>query len=118
MHQQIKSIKAGVGKLHNMIELQTTIIGALRKGQLANANTIRVLANETQRVLNVVIQAQNQMSRLSETKHKTIRQEADISQTVASAIRTTGAAVMTSRQEVHLLCEAMAHTHYTAWEGD
>ena len=110
LHQQIKSIKAGVGKLHHMIELQTTIIGALRKGQLANANTIRVLANETQRVLNVVIQAQDQMSRLSETTHQTMRQEADISQTIASAIRTTGAAVMTFRQEVHLLCEAMAHT--------
>ena len=93
-----------------MIELQTTIIGALRKGQLANANTIRVLANETQRVLNVVIQAQNQMTQLSETTHKTMRQEADISQTISSVIRTTGAKAMTFRQKVHLLFEAMAHT--------
>ena len=73
LHKQIKSIEAGVGKLHHVIELQTIIIGALRKGQLANANAIRALANETRRVLNVVIRTQYQMTQLS----KATRQEAD-----------------------------------------
>ena len=110
LHKRIKGIEAGVGKLHHLIELQTTVLGALREGQKTNAHNIRTLANETQRVLQAVVRGQNEATLMRKTTHKTIRQEADISQAVASAIRTTGAAVLAFRQEVHRLCEAMDHT--------
>ena len=110
LHKKIKGIEVGVGKLHHLIELQTTVIGAIRKGQKTNADRIQALANETQQVLNLVIRTQNEARLMRRTTHLTMRRELDVTQVVASAIRTTGAAVLAFRREVHKLCEAMAHT--------
>ena len=75
-----------------------------------NARNIQALANKTQDVLKAVIRSQDEESLMRRTTHTTIRQEMDIYQVIISAIRTTGAAVITFRQEVKQLCDAMAHT--------
>ena len=110
LHKQIKEVSVGTGRLHHMIELQTTIIGSLRKGQKTNEVNIQTLANETQKIFRSVFWRQTSAvwQRLTTDMH--LRQELDFSRTISSAIRTVGAAVTTHKQEVHRLKEALAHT--------
>ena len=110
LHKQIKEVEVGVGKLHHLIDLQTTIIGSLRANQKTEQANLKNLANETQQMFNSLVRIQTSVTDMWITTHVTIRQEIDFSQTVASAIRTAGAAVLAHRQTVHELSQAMAHT--------
>ena len=110
LHKQIKEVTVGAGKLHHMIELQTTILGSLREGQEVNRANIQSLANETQRMFRTIINSQAVALWARITTNRHLRQEQDFSRMVASAIRTMTAAVLTHRQEVHSLSEAISHT--------
>lgn len=107
LHKQISQVQVNVGKLHHIIELQTTIIGTLTKNQKANQKNIQELAEKTNKLYRTMLFTRE----ANRVTHTNIRRELDLSRSVSSAIRTAGAAVMVYRREVHQLTQAMAHTH-------
>ena len=106
LHKNIKGLEVGLGKLHHIAELQTTVIGSLSKDQRRNTRNLAILAK----------QARDMELDLAKTRtadHLTmrnIRREMDFGRTVSSAIRTASAAVMTFHHEVKQIARAMTHT--------
>ena len=106
LHKQIKGIAVGVGKLHHISELQTTLIGEVSKRQKNNAKHLATLARKA-------IELETLFTVTRNADHITmanIRRELDFGHTVSSAIRTASAAVMTFHHEVMQISRAMAHT--------
>ena len=106
LHKNIKGLEVGVGKLHHITELQTTLIGSLSQAQKKNTRNLSTLARKAMELEQSLAQAQS-------TDHLTmrnIRHELDFSRAVASAIRTASAAVLAFRHEVTRITRAMAHT--------
>ena len=106
LHKQIEGVDAKVGKLHHIAELQTTLIGSLTKEQRTNTRNIAILANKTMELERLLTDAR-QVTQATTTN---IRREMDFSRSITSAIRTAGAAVITFRQEVKQITQAMEHT--------
>ena len=106
LHEQIKRTEAGIGKLHHIAELQTTLVGSITKEQKTNARNIALLAKK----------AADLEIALTETKKtsvfglRNIRHELDTTQVISSAIRTASAAVMAFHGEVRKISRAMEHT--------
>ena len=106
LRKQIKGVEAGLGKLHHMTELQTTLIGTLTEGQKLNTRNLALLAKKAAEMERAIITDR-------EADHITmrnIRRELDLSQTITSAIRTAGAAVMAFHHEVRDVAKALEHT--------
>ncbi|XP_043189497.1 uncharacterized protein LOC122363836 [Amphibalanus amphitrite] len=106
LHKQIEGITAGVGKLHHIAELQTTLIGEISKRQKNNDKHLVTLARKA-------IELESLFTVTRDADHITmrnIRRELDFGHAISSAIRTASAAVMTFHHEVRQISRAMAHT--------
>ena len=106
LRKQIKNVEAGIGKLHHMTELQTTLIGTLTKKQRLNTRNLAILAKKAAEMERAII-ANRQADHIT---MRNIRRELDLSQTITSAIRTAGAAVVAFRNEVRDVTRALEHT--------
>ena len=106
MHKQIEGISVGVGKLHHISELQTTLIGEVSKRQKNNAKHLATLARKA-----IELEALFTVTRDADhITMRNIRRELDFGHTVSSAIRTASVAVMTFHHEVMQISREMAHT--------
>ena len=106
LHKDIEGLKVGMGKLHHIAALQTTIIGTISKGQKSNARNLASLAKRAMELEASLISART----ADHITMRNIRREIDFSDSMSSAIRTAGAAVMTFHHEVKRLSRAMTHT--------
>ena len=106
LRKRIKNAEAGIGKLHHMTEIQTTLIGTLTKKQRINTRNLAILAKKAAEMERAII-ASRQADHIT---MRNIRRELDLSQTITSAIRTAGAAVMAFRNEVRDVKRALEHT--------
>ena len=102
IHKEVKKIDVKVGELHHIAKLQATLIGALTKEQTENKRNLRLLEENTAKLVGLQFR--------SEIIKRNIRKEIDMAQEITSAIRIASAAVMAFRHEVQKIVEAMAHT--------
>ena len=106
LHKQIKGVEVGLGKLHHITELQTTLIGSITKEQRVNTRNIALVAKKTAE-LELTLAGNREADHLT---MRNIRRELDLSQVVTSAIRTAGAAVMAFNHEIKQIARSMEHT--------
>ena len=106
LRKQIKNVEVGLGKLHHMTELQTTLIGTLTEEQKINTRNLAILAKKAAEMERAII-ADREADHIT---MRNIRRELDLSQTITSAIRTAGAAVMAFHHEVRDIAKALEHT--------
>ena len=106
LHKQIKGVEVGLGKLHHIADLQTTLIGSLTKERKVNARNVAVLAKKAAE-LEITV---NEARRADDLRVRNLRREVDLGQVVASAVRTAGAAVVAFHREVRQIARAMEHT--------